>query len=213
MSYAQRERPGTGWLLFSSIVLITAGIMRIFGAFWAFDKDGRGRRAAPGAAVRRQPRRLRMAVVDRRRACCWPRFRGDEQVGVGPLVRHRGGRVRRHRRSCGSTSSRSGRWWAPDLAAGHLRPRQLRRQRRGARRGLTVGVPGGRAPVLATGHECLDGMSAAARWRSESVHPHGVTYRYGGPVRSGRPMQRKPRCDVEVSTAWAMQAPGRQRRQ
>jgi hypothetical protein len=39
MSYAPRERPGTGWLLFSSIVLITAGIMRIFDAFWAFDKD------------------------------------------------------------------------------------------------------------------------------------------------------------------------------
>jgi uncharacterized membrane protein HdeD (DUF308 family) len=39
MSYAPRERPGTGWLLFSAIVLITAGIMRIFDALWAFDKD------------------------------------------------------------------------------------------------------------------------------------------------------------------------------
>jgi len=39
MSYAQRTRPGTGWLLFSSIVLITVGIMRIFDALWAFDKD------------------------------------------------------------------------------------------------------------------------------------------------------------------------------
>ena len=39
MSYSQREPQGTGWLLFSSIVLITAGIMRVFDAFWAFDKD------------------------------------------------------------------------------------------------------------------------------------------------------------------------------
>jgi hypothetical protein len=39
MSYATRERRGTGWLLFSAIVLITAGIMRIFDALWAFDKD------------------------------------------------------------------------------------------------------------------------------------------------------------------------------
>ena len=39
MSYPERERQGTGWLLFSSIVLITAGIMRVFDAFWAFDKD------------------------------------------------------------------------------------------------------------------------------------------------------------------------------
>lgn len=39
MSYAAREREGEGWLLFASIILITGGIMRIFDAFWAFDKD------------------------------------------------------------------------------------------------------------------------------------------------------------------------------
>jgi hypothetical protein len=40
MAYAEREPVrGTGWLVFSSIVLITAGIMRVFDAVWAFDKD------------------------------------------------------------------------------------------------------------------------------------------------------------------------------
>jgi hypothetical protein len=39
MSYAVREREGEGWLLFASIVLITGGVMRIFDALWAFDKD------------------------------------------------------------------------------------------------------------------------------------------------------------------------------
>jgi hypothetical protein len=39
MSYAVRERQGEGWLLFAAIVLMTAGVMRIFDAFWAFDKD------------------------------------------------------------------------------------------------------------------------------------------------------------------------------
>jgi len=39
MSYAVQERRGEGWLLFSSVVLITAGIMRVIDAFWAFDKD------------------------------------------------------------------------------------------------------------------------------------------------------------------------------
>jgi hypothetical protein len=39
MSYAVQRREGEGWLLFASIVLITGGIMRIFDAFWAFDKD------------------------------------------------------------------------------------------------------------------------------------------------------------------------------
>jgi hypothetical protein len=39
MSYAVRPREGEGWLLFAAIVLMTAGVMRIFDAFWAFDKD------------------------------------------------------------------------------------------------------------------------------------------------------------------------------
>jgi hypothetical protein len=39
MSYAVRPRQGEGWLLFAAIVLMTAGVMRIFDAFWAFDKD------------------------------------------------------------------------------------------------------------------------------------------------------------------------------
>lgn len=39
MSYAVREREGEGWLLFASVVLITGGVMRIFDALWAFDKD------------------------------------------------------------------------------------------------------------------------------------------------------------------------------
>lgn len=39
MSYAVRPREGAGWVTFASIVLMTAGIMRIFDAFWAFDKD------------------------------------------------------------------------------------------------------------------------------------------------------------------------------
>ncbi len=32
-------RIGGGWLLFSAVVLVTAGVMRIFDAFWAFDHD------------------------------------------------------------------------------------------------------------------------------------------------------------------------------
>lgn len=32
-------KEGSGWLLFSSVVLVTAGVMRIFDAFWAFDHD------------------------------------------------------------------------------------------------------------------------------------------------------------------------------
>ena len=32
-------REGSGWLLFSAVVLVTAGVMRIFDAFWAFDHD------------------------------------------------------------------------------------------------------------------------------------------------------------------------------
>jgi hypothetical protein len=39
MSYAVRQREGAGWRLYASIVLMTAGVMRIFDAFWAFDKD------------------------------------------------------------------------------------------------------------------------------------------------------------------------------
>jgi hypothetical protein len=39
MSYAVRPREGEGWLLFAAIVLMTAGVMRIFDALWAFDKD------------------------------------------------------------------------------------------------------------------------------------------------------------------------------
>lgn len=39
MSYPVQERRGEGWLLFASVVLITAGIMRLLDAFWAFDKD------------------------------------------------------------------------------------------------------------------------------------------------------------------------------
>jgi hypothetical protein len=33
------ERVGGGWLLFSAVILVTAGVMRIFDAFWAFDHD------------------------------------------------------------------------------------------------------------------------------------------------------------------------------
>jgi hypothetical protein len=39
MSYAVGERRGEGWLLFSAVVLITYGIMRVLDAIWAFDKD------------------------------------------------------------------------------------------------------------------------------------------------------------------------------
>lgn len=45
MSYAMRERPGAGWrqgegwLLFAAIILITAGVMRVLDAFWAFARD------------------------------------------------------------------------------------------------------------------------------------------------------------------------------
>lgn len=38
-TYPMGPRPGEGWLMFSAIVLVTAGIMRIIDAFWAFDKD------------------------------------------------------------------------------------------------------------------------------------------------------------------------------
>jgi hypothetical protein len=39
MSYAAQERRGGGWLLFAAVVMITAGIMRVLDALWAFDKD------------------------------------------------------------------------------------------------------------------------------------------------------------------------------
>jgi hypothetical protein len=39
MSYAVRERQSEGWLLFSAVILITNGIMRVIEALWAFDKD------------------------------------------------------------------------------------------------------------------------------------------------------------------------------
>ena len=39
MSYPVQERRGEGWLLFASVVLITAGVMHVLDAFWAFDKD------------------------------------------------------------------------------------------------------------------------------------------------------------------------------
>ncbi len=39
MAYPASQRRGEGWLLFSAVVMITAGIMRILDALWAFDKD------------------------------------------------------------------------------------------------------------------------------------------------------------------------------
>lgn len=39
MGTPARPRAGEGWLLFSAIILVTAGVIRIFDAFWAFDKD------------------------------------------------------------------------------------------------------------------------------------------------------------------------------
>jgi hypothetical protein len=39
MAAPARPRTGEGWLLFSAIILVTGGVIRIFDAFWAFDKD------------------------------------------------------------------------------------------------------------------------------------------------------------------------------
>lgn len=41
MSYATRERQGVGegWLLFAALVMVTGGIIRVFDALWAFDRD------------------------------------------------------------------------------------------------------------------------------------------------------------------------------
>lgn len=39
MSYAVGPRQGAGWLLFSSVMLMMGGVMRIIDALWAFDKD------------------------------------------------------------------------------------------------------------------------------------------------------------------------------
>jgi hypothetical protein len=39
MLYTEREQRGAGWLLFASVILIMAGIMRIIDALWAFDTD------------------------------------------------------------------------------------------------------------------------------------------------------------------------------
>jgi hypothetical protein len=39
MTYATRARQGEGWLTFAAVVLVTAGIMRVIDALWAFDKD------------------------------------------------------------------------------------------------------------------------------------------------------------------------------
>lgn len=38
MAAPARVRTGDGWLLFSAVILITGGVIRIFDAFWAFDK-------------------------------------------------------------------------------------------------------------------------------------------------------------------------------
>jgi hypothetical protein len=39
MAYAQPARQGTGWIVFASVLMIGAGIMRIFDGLWAFSKD------------------------------------------------------------------------------------------------------------------------------------------------------------------------------
>jgi hypothetical protein len=39
MATPARARTGEGWLLFSAIILVTGGVIRIFDAFWAFDKS------------------------------------------------------------------------------------------------------------------------------------------------------------------------------
>jgi hypothetical protein len=38
MATPARVRTGEGWLLFSAVILVTGGVIRIFDAFWAFDK-------------------------------------------------------------------------------------------------------------------------------------------------------------------------------
>lgn len=38
MAAPARVRTGDGWLLFSAVILVTGGVIRIFDAFWAFDK-------------------------------------------------------------------------------------------------------------------------------------------------------------------------------
>lgn len=37
--YTRREVAGAPWLLFSAVIMITGGFMRILDALWAFDKD------------------------------------------------------------------------------------------------------------------------------------------------------------------------------
>jgi hypothetical protein len=39
MSYVQPARQGAGWILFASVLMIGAGVMRIFDGFWAFSKN------------------------------------------------------------------------------------------------------------------------------------------------------------------------------
>lgn len=39
MSDTTRATRGDGWLLFAAVIMVTGGIVRIFDAFWAFDKD------------------------------------------------------------------------------------------------------------------------------------------------------------------------------
>ncbi|HEX8803631.1 MAG TPA: hypothetical protein VF743_05545, partial [Acidimicrobiales bacterium] len=39
MADAVEGRRGEGWLLFAAVIMVTAGVMRVLDALWAFDKD------------------------------------------------------------------------------------------------------------------------------------------------------------------------------
>src|SRR5215831_11834319 len=60
------EMRRSGWLTFSAVVLITAGIMREIDAIWAFGYHGTIPRPA-GCAAGAQPQDLRLDMADHRR--------------------------------------------------------------------------------------------------------------------------------------------------
>ena len=104
---------GSGWVTFSAVILVFAGLMKLFDSIWAFRTKGKLPRLAPGsprdARVHRQQLRLVLALPRRR---AHPRrLRRGRRIAARPLDRNR-----RRRRS-----ERSGRWrGCPTTRSGRL---------------------------------------------------------------------------------------------
>ena len=89
---------GHGWILFASIVLGVAGIMRIFDAIWAFRYHGAVPQNLEDAIFGTSLKTYGWVylIVGIILILCGLAVMGRSQLG--PLGRHRGGRNRRHQR-------------------------------------------------------------------------------------------------------------------